>query len=64
MHHLHLEKKGLRGFAIAESFKQGDTTSRLAGVVIRRDFIVDGFVFGKCIIEGDDATDAILEMYH
>ena len=63
MHHLHLEKKGLRGLAIAESFKQGDTTSRLAGIVIRRDFIIDGFVFGKCTIEGDDATDAILEMY-
>ena len=64
MHHIHLEKKGLRGLAIAESFKQGDSTSRLAGVVIRRDFIIDGFVFGKCTIEGDDATDAILDMYY
>jgi len=63
MHQLHLEKKGLRGLAIAESFKQGDAVSRLAGLVIRRDFIVDGFVFGKCTLEGDDATDAILEMY-
>ena len=64
MRHLHLEKKGLRGLAIAESFKQGDITSQLAGIVIRRDFIIDGFVFGKCIVEGDDATDAILDMYH
>ena len=63
MNHLHLEKKGLRGLAIAESFKQGDKESRLAGVVIRRDFIIDGFVFGQCTIEGDDATDAIIEMY-
>ncbi|MDE1770154.1 MAG: DUF99 family protein [Thaumarchaeota archaeon] len=63
MHHIHLEKKGLRGLAIAESFKPGDDASRLAGVVIRRDFIIDGFVFGKCTIEGDDATDAILDMY-
>ena len=63
MNHIHLEKKGLRGLAIAESFKQGDNFSRLAGVVIRRDFIIDGFVFGKCTIEGDDATDAILDMY-
>ncbi|WP_101476932.1 endonuclease dU [Candidatus Nitrosotalea bavarica] len=63
MNHIHLEKKGLRGLAIAESFKQGDDFSRLAGVVIRRDFIIDGFVFGKCTIEGDDATDAILDMY-
>ena len=64
MRHLHLEKKGLRGLAIAESFKQGDITSHLAGIVIRRDFIIDGFVFGECAIEGDDATDAILDMYH
>ncbi|MDR3783075.1 MAG: DUF99 family protein [Candidatus Nitrosotalea sp.] len=63
MNHIHLEKKGLRGLAIAESFKQGDSFSRLAGVVIRRDFIIDGFVFGKCTIEGDDATDVILDMY-
>ena len=64
MNHIHLEKKGLRGLGIAESFKQGASFSRLAGVVIRRDFIIDGFVFGKCTIEGDDATDAILEMYY
>lgn len=60
---MHLEKKGLRGLAIAESFKQGDIFSRLAGVVIRRDFLIDGFVFGNCTVEGDDATDAILDMY-
>ncbi len=60
---MHLEKKGLRGLAIAESFKQGDDFSRLAGVVIRRDFIIDGFVFGRCTVEGDDVTDAILDMY-
>src|SRR2546422_10483629 len=63
MNHIHLEKKGLRGLAIAESFKQGDKTSRLAGVVMRRDLVIDGFVLGQCTIEGDDATDAILEMY-
>lgn len=63
MNHIHLEKKGLRGLGIAESFHQNDTYSNLAGVVIRRDFIIDGFVFGKCTIEGDDATTSILEMY-
>jgi len=63
MNHIHLEKKGLRGLAIAESFKHGDKTSRLAGVVMRRDLVIDGFVLGQCTIEGDDATDAILEMY-
>ena len=63
MNHIHLEKKGLRGLAIAESFKQGDKRSNLAGVVMRRDFVIDGFIFGHCIIGGDDATDSILKMY-
>ena len=63
MHHLHIEKKGLRGLAIAESFKENEKTSHLAGVVMRRDFIIDGFVFGNSTIEGNDATDAILQMH-
>jgi|SRR5579883_1135053 endonuclease V-like protein UPF0215 family len=63
MNLLHLEKKGLRGLSISESFKQGDAKSKLAGVVMRRDFVIDGFVFGTCTVEGDDATKSILEMY-
>jgi len=64
MHHLHIEKKGLRGLAVAESFKETHKVSQLAGVVMRRDFIIDGFVFGQSTVEGNDATDAILQMYH
>ena len=30
---------------------------------MRRDFVIDGFVFGSATLEGDDATDAILKMY-
>jgi uncharacterized protein len=63
MNHLRLEKKGLRGLAIAESFRETDLKSKLAGVVMRRDFVIDGFVFGNATIEGDDATDAIVSMY-
>ncbi len=63
MNHIHLEKKGLRGLAVAESFRETDMTSNLAGVVMRRDFVIDGFVFGKATIEGDDATNVILSMY-
>ena len=62
MNHLHIEKKGLRGLAIAESFREDDKISALAGVVMRRDFIIDGFVFGQTTIEGNDATDSILLM--
>ena len=63
MRSLHLEKKGLRGLAVAESFRQNSTKSVLAGVVMRRDFVIDGFVFGSTTLEGDDATDTILKMY-
>ena len=59
----HLGKKGLRGLAIAESFRQNSTRSVLSGIVIRQDFVIDGFVFGRATIEGNDATDSILEMY-
>jgi len=63
MRKLHLEKKGLRGLVIAESFKQNSKKSILAGVVMRRDLLIDGFVFGRATIEGDDATETILSMY-
>ncbi len=63
MRSLHLEKKGLRGLAIAESFRQNSQKSIFSGIVMRRDFIIDGFVFGSATLEGDDATDTILKMY-
>ena len=63
MRPLHLEKKGLRGLAIAESFRQNSSKSILSGIVMRRDFVIDGFVFGSSTIDGDDATDSILKMY-
>ena len=63
MKHLRLEKKGLRGLGIAESFKQNSEKSILAGVVMRRDFIIDGFVIGNATLSGDDATDEIIKMY-
>ena len=60
---LHLEKKGLRGLAIAESFRQNSTRSVLSGIVMRQDYVIDGFVFGHATLEGNDATDSILQMY-
>lgn len=63
MRNLHLEKKGLRGLAIAESFKQNSEKSILSGVVMRNDFQIDGFVFGSATLEGDDSTQTILQMY-
>ena len=63
MRSLHLEKKGLRGLAIAESFRQNSQKSVFSGIVMRRDFVIDGFVFGSATLEGDDSTDAILHMF-
>ncbi|MBI2111122.1 MAG: DUF99 family protein [Nitrosarchaeum sp.] len=63
MRSLHLEKKGLRGLAITESFRQNSTRSILSGLIMRRDFVIDGFVFGSATLEGNDATDQILHMY-
>lgn len=64
MRSLHLEKKGLRCLAIAESFRENSPTSILSGIVMRKDFLIDGFVFGSATLEGNDATDTILKMYY
>ena len=61
---IHLEKKGIRALGIAESFRVGQSNrSVLAGVVMRSDLVIDGFVFGSSTLEGNDATDAVVKMY-
>jgi uncharacterized protein len=60
---VHSEKKGIRVFGIAESFKKSGKKSTLAGVVMRRDLIIDGMAYGSATIEGDDATDSIISMH-
>jgi len=63
MRHLHLEKQGLHGLAISESFSQDSKKSVLTGIVMSTDLVIDGFVLGHSTIGGDDATDSILSMY-
>jgi endonuclease V-like protein UPF0215 family len=58
---MHIPKKGLRAFGIAESYS-GRTFSMLAGVVMRKDLRIDGFSFGTVTVGGMDATDNILGM--
>jgi len=61
---IHVEKKGVRALGIAESFRKSQSKrSVLAGVVMRSDLIIDGFIFGSAEIEGDDATDEIVGMF-
>jgi endonuclease V-like protein UPF0215 family len=58
----HAEKRGIRVLGIAESFKKTSSTSILAGVVMRRDLIIDGMVFGTVTVGGNDSTQNILSM--
>jgi uncharacterized protein len=60
---IHTEKKGIRVLGIAESFKKTSICSTLAGIVMRRDLVIDGMIFGNATIEGNDATQIILSMY-
>lgn len=60
----HVEKRGIRVFGIAESFVKTDTASSLAGIIMRRDRIIDGIVLSDVTIKGNDSTEKILSMFH
>lgn len=57
-----LDKPGARGLFVAESFA-GAGMSELAGVAMRRDLVIDGFVLGSATIGGADAADRIASMH-
>lgn len=59
---LHTGKKAIRALGIAESFNPAAEKSTLAGVVMRGDLVVDGFVLGSATVGGEDATDSLLAM--
>ncbi|MFQ6010550.1 MAG: DUF99 family protein [Nitrososphaerales archaeon] len=60
-----LEKRGIRALGIAESFNESVSKAHsiLAGVVMRSDMIIDGFIFGSTTISGDDSTSEIIAMH-
>lgn len=61
-----LDKPGARGLFVAESFAKagsGGGMSTLAGVVMRRDMAIDGFVLGSATIGGADAAERIASMH-
>lgn len=62
MRHLHLGKRGIRGISIAESHSASAAAATLAGIIMRNDLLLDGFVFGTIKVAGDDSTDTILKM--
>lgn len=56
-------KKGFRVLGIAESFVRKHPKSVLAGVVMRRDLVVDGVALSTATVGGLDATEAVLEIF-
>ena len=60
---LHLNKPGIRALGVAESFRQGQKRSVLAGVVMRSDFVIDGVALGRTAVGGDDATSSIVTLF-
>ncbi len=60
---VHPFKKGIRVLGVAESFRRGLDRSVLAGIVMRKDLIVDGVAFSRPELRGDDATERVIELY-
>lgn len=75
---LHLSKNALRVLGIAESFERpvlssintsiaesspSNSSSMLAGVVMRADRRVDGLAYSRATVGGDDATHAVISLY-
>jgi hypothetical protein len=60
---MHIPKKGLRALGIAESYS-GREHSTLAGIVMRKDLIIDGCAFSRVTVGGMDATDGVLRIVH
>jgi endonuclease V-like protein UPF0215 family len=59
----HPFKKGIRALGIAESFDPSvDKESLLAGVVMRKDLVVDGIAFARTKVGGDDSTAKIASL--
>lgn len=59
---MNLGKPGTRVLAVAESFAH-QTSSTLAGLVIRKDLRIDGFAVTRITVGGMDATEGVLRLY-
>ena len=64
MTRVNIYKKGIRVLGIAESFRKGVSRKAvLVGIVMRGDFLIDGFNLGFTTVGGLDSTDKIIELY-
>ncbi len=55
--------KMARVMGIAESFSINPPLSFISGIVMRRDFNVDGAAIASITVSGSDATDKVIDMY-
>jgi len=55
--------KMARVMGIAESFSLNPPLSFISGIVMRRDFNIDGAAIANITVNGSDATDKIVDMY-
>ena len=61
---VHLEKSGIRAMGIAESTRPlGTRKSILCSIVMRSDLIIDGCIFGRATVGGNDSTENIISMF-
>ncbi|MDD3978467.1 MAG: DUF99 family protein [Methanomicrobium sp.] len=56
-------KSGIRVLGIAESFTRSAKKSFFAGVVMRKDKIIDGVAFSTATVGGMDATDTVIDIF-
>jgi endonuclease V-like protein UPF0215 family len=60
-----VSKKGIRVLGVSESFIKGfSERSVLAGIVMRKDMIVDGFSVSYTTVGGKDATEGVLRLFN
>jgi endonuclease V-like protein UPF0215 family len=52
----------MRILGIAESFQKNDKSSILAGIIMRRDLVVDGIIYSNTTVGGNDGTKKVLSM--
>ena len=52
----------MRILGIAESFQKRDKKSILAGIIMRRDFLIDGIIYSNTTVGGNDGTKKVLAM--
>ncbi|MGD1835551.1 MAG: DUF99 family protein [Nitrososphaeraceae archaeon] len=59
---MNYNKKGIRVLAFAESFDISEKYSTLVGIIMRKDFIIDGVTIGGITVRGNDSTYVIINL--